>query len=82
MNGFTVMICVSLKYLVLRRSFLISDLACNTVFVYLQHVTDEGTALVKQAEDAASNKKVGPAISLPFRYIRVFLCDFLKRSCS
>lgn len=24
----------------------------------LQHVTNEGTALVKQAEDAASNKKV------------------------
>lgn len=27
------------------------------VFV-LQHVTEEGTTLVKQAEDAASNKKV------------------------
>lgn len=25
----------------------------------MQHVTAEGTALVKQAEDAASNKKVG-----------------------
>lgn len=25
----------------------------------IQHVTNEGTTLVKQAEDAASNKKVG-----------------------
>jgi hypothetical protein len=26
--------------------------------IFKQHVTNEGTALVKQAEDAASNKKV------------------------
>lgn len=30
----------------------------------MQHVTAEGTALVKQAEDAASNKKVSILISL------------------
>ena len=29
----------------------------------MQHVTAEGTALVKQAEDAASNKKVCTLIS-------------------
>ena len=29
----------------------------------MQHVTAEGTALVKQAEDAASNKKVCALIS-------------------
>lgn len=56
----------------LRRSVLVSDLACNTVFVHLQHVTDEGTALVKQAEDAASNKKVGPDISLLFAILQFF----------
>ena len=27
-------------------------------YVFVQHVTSEGMALVKQAEDAASNKKV------------------------
>lgn len=32
----------------------------------MQHVTAEGTALVKQAEDAASNKKVST------------ICPFLK----
>lgn len=32
----------------------------------MQHVTAEGTALVKQAEDAASNKKVSILISLSF----------------
>jgi hypothetical protein len=31
-----------------------------------QHVTAEGTALVKQAEDAASSKKVGPMAILNF----------------
>lgn len=30
----------------------------NWLFYLMQHVTAEGTALVKQAEDAASNKKV------------------------
>lgn len=32
--------------------------------LFMQHVTAEGTALVKQAEDAASNKKVSILISL------------------
>ena len=43
-------------------------------YVYVQHVTDEGTALVKQAEDAASNKKVGSAISLLFCYMSELFC--------
>ncbi|CAL5406964.1 unnamed protein product [Camellia sinensis] len=30
--------------------------------IFKQHVTAEGTALVKQAEDAASNKKMQPAL--------------------
>lgn len=35
--------------------------ALNYIFIgfVMQHVTGEGTTLVKQAEDAASNKKVG-----------------------
>ena len=70
-NGFN---CVLLKHFVLIQSVLISNLAFNMVFVYLQHVTDEGTALVKQAEDAASNKKVGSAISLLFFAILQFFC--------
>lgn len=35
----------------------------------MQHVTAEGTALVKQAEDAASNKKV---CALTFIWYRLF----------
>ncbi|KAG6757009.1 hypothetical protein POTOM_037309 [Populus tomentosa] len=34
--------------------------------IFKQHVTAEGTALVKQAEDAASSKKVGPMAILNF----------------
>ena len=38
-------------------------------YVGLQHATDELTAPVKQAEDAASNEKVSSAISLLYRRI-------------
>lgn len=49
--------------------------------VFLQHVTAEGTALVKQAEDAASNKKVSTAswvFLLVFGILIVILIQLLK----
>lgn len=44
-----------------NRRFLLCQVSCNSWFLsftVMQHVTAEGTALVKQAEDAANNKKV------------------------
>lgn len=43
----------------------------------MQHVTAEGTALVKQAEDAASNKKV---CALDYRFSNLFLINLFKVS--
>lgn len=40
------------------RLFRVDARSDHLVLVYLQHVTEEGTALVKQAEDAVSNKRV------------------------
>lgn len=46
----------------------------------MQHVTTEGTALVKQAEDAASNKKVRILVSLfAGAYIRSLCIVSLER---
>lgn len=44
--------------------------SANLTIFLMQHVTAEGTALVKQAEDAASSKKVGLLNSIQFNIFR------------
>jgi len=60
------------QFLALLSSFLSCSLS-YILFPFSQHVTTEGMALVKQAEDAASNKKV--YIELPILQFCLFLAQ-------
>lgn len=58
------------------RLFRVDARSDHLVLVYLQHVTEEGTALVKQAEDAVSNKRVSLVGSLLIKFAAVY-CTYL-----
>lgn len=49
---------VSLCHLSSYSACAVRSLLIHLLLLFIQHVTEEGTALVKHAEDAASNKKV------------------------
>lgn len=64
---------MSLSYILCILLFFCSIVFTAFIVVLLQHVTAEGTALVKQAEDAASNKKVCFLVIIVFFYPFNFL---------